>query len=84
MFHQSDYSSDAAVLLEAAVDHAPVQLINYLALGNVYAVLADYNRSVANYDVVLKLQPGLDNVITAKYAILCHRNLGESLITLHE
>ncbi|KAF5282200.1 hypothetical protein FQR65_LT02897 [Abscondita terminalis] len=84
IFHQARYAKDAAILLHAAVEHSPFQATNYIALGNVYAVLSDYNRSVACYDNVLKLQPELENVATVKYATLCHKRLDSGLIQLHE
>lgn len=84
IFHQARYPKDAAILLHAAIEHAPLQPANYLALGNVYATLSDYNRSIACYDNVLKLQPGLENVVTTKYATLCHKRLDRGLIELHE
>lgn len=84
IFHQSRLSKDAAILLHAAIDHNPYQAKSYLALGNVYAVLADYNNSVNCYDNFLKLQPGIEDVITAKYATLCHKKLESGLLKLHE
>ncbi|XP_031341481.1 tetratricopeptide repeat protein 17-like isoform X2 [Photinus pyralis] len=84
IFHQARYPKDAAILLHAAVEHAPFQATNYIALGNVYAVLSDYNRSVACYDNVLKLQPDLEDVATTKYATLCHKRLDSGLLQLHE
>ncbi|KAF5282029.1 hypothetical protein FQA39_LY00553 [Lamprigera yunnana] len=84
IFLQARYAKDAAILLHAAVEHSPFQASNYIALGNVYAILSDYNRSIACYDNVLKLQPELENVATVKYATLCHKRLDSGLIQLHE
>ncbi|XP_018331207.1 tetratricopeptide repeat protein 17 isoform X2 [Agrilus planipennis] len=84
IFHQSHNHKDAAILLHAAIDHAPAQPLNYLALGNVYAALTDFNRSVACYDNVLRLQPDYDIVATVKYATLCHKKLETLLSQLHD
>lgn len=84
ILHQSRNSEEAAILLHAAIDHDPFQASNYLALGNVYAVLANYNRSIHCYDNYLKLQPGFEDVVNAKHAILCHKKLERGLLQLHE
>lgn len=84
ILHQSKHSKEAAILLHAAIDHDPYQAVNYLALGNVYAVLANYNRSINCFDNFLKLQPGLEDAINAKHAILCHKKLENGLLQLHE
>jgi hypothetical protein len=44
IFHQSRLPAEAAIILHAAVDHAPLVAPNYFLLGNVYAILGDYNR----------------------------------------
>lgn len=84
IFHQARYPGEAAIILHAAVDHAPHQPANHFALGNVYAVLSDYNRSVACFDNFLKLRPGLQEAITSKFATICHRKLEKGLLDLHE
>ncbi|PNF37345.1 hypothetical protein B7P43_G00484 [Cryptotermes secundus] len=84
IFHQSRFSAEAAIILHAAVDHAPLMAPNHFLLGNVYAVLGDYNRSVACYDNAVKLKPGMDQVIRTKHSVLCHRKLEKGLLDLHE
>jgi hypothetical protein len=44
IFHQSRFPAEAAIILHAAVDHAPLMAPNHFLLGNVYAILGDYNR----------------------------------------
>lgn len=84
IFHQGRHSRDAAIILHAAVDHAPQEPIHYQALGNVYAVLAEYNRSISCYENVLKLRPTVRDVSHAKSAVLCHQRLESELMELHK
>ncbi|XP_067009164.1 tetratricopeptide repeat protein 17 [Anabrus simplex] len=84
VLHQARASSEAAVVLHAAVDHAPMEASNHLALGTVYAALGDYNRSVSCLDNALKLQPGLEVAARIKHAVVCHRKLEHGLLELNE
>lgn len=84
VFHQARRHQEAAIILHAAVDHAPTQLLHYYALGNVYTVLAEYNRSLACYSNILKLDPNMQEAATLKHAILCHQKLERELLGLHE
>ncbi|XP_044749368.1 tetratricopeptide repeat protein 17 [Coccinella septempunctata] len=78
VLHQARDSEDAAELLLAAIDLAPDQPIHLLALGNVYASLAEYNKSIIYYDKYLKVRPDQD-VIANKYAALCFWKLENDL-----
>nr|XP_022913333.1 tetratricopeptide repeat protein 17 [Onthophagus taurus] len=84
IFHITKHSKEAALILHAAIDHAPYEPMNYLALGHVYTMLADYNRSVLCYDNVLKLKPDYQDVITVRHATLCRQKLENGLMSLHE
>ena len=44
IFHQAHYPAEAAIILHAAVDHAPLIAQSHFLLGNVYAILGDCNR----------------------------------------
>jgi hypothetical protein len=44
IFHRARFPAEAAIILHAAVDHAPLMASSHFLLGNVYAVLGDYNR----------------------------------------
>jgi len=44
IFHQAHYPAEAAIILHAAVDHAPLMAQSHFLLGNVYAILGDCNR----------------------------------------
>ncbi|XP_069702487.1 tetratricopeptide repeat protein 17 isoform X1 [Periplaneta americana] len=84
IFHQARFPAEAAIILHAAVDHAPLMAQSHFLLGNVYAVLGDYNRSIACYDNAMKLRPSLDQVTRTKHSVLCHRKLEKGLLDLHE
>ena len=74
---------DAAIVLHSAVDHDPVQHISHLALGNVYAALGDYTRSLACYENVLSLNPGHVRAQQLKHALLCHKKIESGLLEIH-
>ncbi|KAK6619738.1 hypothetical protein RUM43_012498 [Polyplax serrata] len=74
---------EAAIVLHSAVDHDPVQYITHLALGNVYAALGDYSRSLACYDNVLSLSPGNVRALQLKHALLCRKKLESGLLEIH-
>lgn len=78
VLHQARDSEDSAELLLAAINLAPDQPIHLLALGNVYASLAEYNKSIVYYDKYLKVRPDQD-VIANKYAALCFWKLENDL-----
>lgn len=84
IFHQAHFPAEAAIILHAAVDHAPLMAQSHFLLGNVYAVLGDCNRSVACYDNALKLQPSMEQVTRTKHSVLCHRKLEKGLYDLYE
>uniref|UniRef100_A0A1B6E4T7 Tetratricopeptide repeat protein 17 n=1 Tax=Clastoptera arizonana TaxID=38151 RepID=A0A1B6E4T7_9HEMI len=83
LLQQARYPAEAAILLHAAVDHAPKQPIAHFALANVYAILGDYNRSIACYDNALSLKPRWAAAERNRFAVLCHRKLEGSLYQLH-
>lgn len=83
-FHQAHRLKEAAIISHAAVDHAPTQPLPYYALGNVYTLLAEYNRSLTCYNNILKVQPSMQEVSTLRHAILCHQKLEQELLELHE
>jgi len=83
LVHQARCPAEAAILLHAAVDHAPHVASSHLALANVYAILGDYNRSIACYDNALKLQPHWTAAERNRFAVICHHKLENSLYQLH-
>ena len=44
ILHRSHYPSEAALVMHAALDHNDTNPVTHFTLGNVYAVLGDYNR----------------------------------------
>ncbi|KAL3267073.1 hypothetical protein HHI36_011213 [Cryptolaemus montrouzieri] len=78
LLHQARYSEDAAELLLKAAALAPDQPIHLLGLGNIYASLAEYNKSIIYYDKYLKVRPDQD-VIANKHAALCFWKLENDL-----
>uniref|UniRef100_A0A1B6GM84 Tetratricopeptide repeat protein 17 n=1 Tax=Cuerna arida TaxID=1464854 RepID=A0A1B6GM84_9HEMI len=83
LVQQARCPAEAAILLHAAVDHAPHAAASHLALANVYAILGDYNRSVACYDNALKLNAHWPLAERNRFAVLCHHKLENSLYQLH-
>ncbi|XP_011306782.1 tetratricopeptide repeat protein 17 [Fopius arisanus] len=84
ILHAAKHSAEAAIVLHAAIDYAPTQSHQHLALGHVYAILGDYNRSIACYDNSLKLTPSMEQAKQAKFVILCCQSLEKSLGALHK
>ncbi|CAG5102000.1 Similar to ttc17: Tetratricopeptide repeat protein 17 (Danio rerio) [Cotesia congregata] len=84
ILHAAKYSAEAAIVLHAAIDYAPTQSHQHLALGHVYAILGDYNRSLACYDNSLRLTPSMEQAKQAKFVILCCQSLTEALTALHK
>ncbi|XP_075214285.1 tetratricopeptide repeat protein 17 isoform X2 [Lycorma delicatula] len=74
--------AEAAILLHAAVDHAPHRPLSHYALATVYAVLGDYNRSVACYDNALRLRPDWTTAQKIRSTVLCHHKLESALYSL--
>lgn len=70
VLHQARHSEDAAKILLSAVKLAPDQPAHFLALGSVYASMAEYHKSIVYYDKYLKIKPDQD-VIAMKHAALC-------------
>lgn len=83
ILHAARQSAEAAIVLHTAINYAPDQSRQHLALGNIYATLGDYKRAIACYDNCLKLSPNMQQAHTAKHAILCHQKIEETLTTLH-
>ncbi|XP_043289555.1 tetratricopeptide repeat protein 17 isoform X2 [Venturia canescens] len=76
------HSAEAAIVLHTAIDHAPNESHQYLALGHVYAVLGDYNKSLLCYDNTLKIAPKMEQAKLARHVVLCHQRLDTSLLVL--
>merc|ERR1719474_439791 len=84
VLHQSQRPEDAAIVLEMAIDFEPLNSVAHYTLGNVYAVLMQYNKSVESFDYALRLSDNLPWVRKRRAAVLCHQKLEKSLENQHE
>ncbi|KAF4520839.1 hypothetical protein B566_EDAN007135 [Ephemera danica] len=84
ILHQARRSAEAAIVLHAAIDHAPRDAISHWTLGNVYTVLGDYTRAVACLDNAIQLDPSLEEVKITKHSVLCHSKVGQALSELKD
>ncbi|XP_039280772.1 tetratricopeptide repeat protein 17 isoform X2 [Nilaparvata lugens] len=82
LLQRAQLRPEAAILLHAAVDHAPNRPLSHYALATVYAGLGDYNRSVACYDNALRLRPNWVPAQRIRSSVLCHRKLDSALQSL--
>lgn len=83
VLHRAHLSEEAAIVVHAAVDTAPDNAICHFTLGNVYAVLADYNKSVVCFENTLKVQPDFQNARQRLHAVHCHSKLEAALEAQH-
>ncbi|XP_063907336.1 tetratricopeptide repeat protein 17 isoform X2 [Zophobas morio] len=84
ILHKSGRSSEAALMLHTATEYAPKQALHYLALGNIYFAMGDYNNSITYYDKFLELEPEHNDVNAIKQATLCFSKLETHLIDFQE
>ena len=70
VLHQSQRPEDAAIVLEMAIDFEPLNSVAHYTLGNVYAVLMQYNKSVESFDYALRLSDNLPWVRKRRAAVL--------------
>ena len=57
---------------------------HHFTLGNVYAVLGDYNKSSICYENALTLLPTYEAAVDRWHAVLCHRKLEKALENQHK
>ncbi|XP_063823729.1 tetratricopeptide repeat protein 17 [Ostrinia nubilalis] len=79
ILHRSKKTSDAIVVLGAAVDHDPEYHTSHFILATAYAVLGEYNNSLKHLDESLKINPDFDLGINYRYGMLCHIALGQRM-----
>ena len=60
------------------------QAKHHYTLGNVYAVLGDYNKSSICYENALTLLPTFEAAVDRWHAVLCHRKLEKALENQHK
>ncbi|XP_071122223.1 tetratricopeptide repeat protein 17-like isoform X6 [Mytilus edulis] len=83
ILHRARYSNEAAVVVHAALDVSKELNVNHFTLGNIYAVLAEYNKSIICFENTLRIQPDFDAAAKRKHAVLCHAKLEEALEAQH-
>lgn len=84
VLHHAGKSEDAAVVISAAVDLMPNDPMLYYTLGNVYAALTEFNKSVEAFDAALELQPDFEAASLRRHAVICHRKLENALETQYD
>ncbi|XP_068117922.1 tetratricopeptide repeat protein 17 [Hyperolius riggenbachi] len=89
VLHRAHYSADAAILVHAALDVSPAldvstdALLSHYTLGNIYAMLGEYNHSVLCYDRVLESRPFFYEADKRRKAVLCQQKLEQKLEAQH-
>ena len=68
VLHRAHFSADAAVVVHAALDDSDF-FTSYYTLGNMYAMLREYNPSLLCYDHALQAKPGFEQAIKKRHAI---------------
>ncbi|XP_072905767.1 tetratricopeptide repeat protein 17 isoform X1 [Hemitrygon akajei] len=83
VLHRAHFSADAAILVHAALDVSTDFLTSHYTLGNIYAMLGEYNHSVLCYDQALLIRPGFEHALKRKHAVLCQQKLEQKLEAQH-
>ncbi|KAK3594378.1 hypothetical protein CHS0354_032887 [Potamilus streckersoni] len=83
VLHRAKYSNEAAIVVHAALDISKELNVNHFTLGNIYAVLGEYNKSVICFENTLKIQPDFEAAAKRKHAVLCHAKLENALEAQH-
>ncbi|CAL8352606.1 unnamed protein product [Merluccius merluccius] len=83
ILHRAHFSADAAILAHAALDLSSDLFTCHYTLGNIYAMLGEYNHSVLCYEQALQVQPGLEQALRRKHAVLCQQKLEQRLEAQH-
>uniref|UniRef100_A0A673XR87 Tetratricopeptide repeat domain 17 n=1 Tax=Salmo trutta TaxID=8032 RepID=A0A673XR87_SALTR len=83
ILHRAHFSADAAIVAHAALDLTSNLLTSHYTLGNIYAMLGEYNHSVLCYEQALQAQPGFEQALRRKHAVLCQQKLEQRLEAQH-
>ncbi|XP_061594998.1 tetratricopeptide repeat protein 17 isoform X1 [Cololabis saira] len=83
ILHRAHFSADAAILAHAALDLTSELFTSHYTLGNIYAMLGEYNHSVLCYEQALQAQPGFEQALRRKHAVLCQQKLEQRLEAQH-
>uniref|UniRef100_A0A8C2W9A5 Tetratricopeptide repeat domain 17 n=1 Tax=Cyclopterus lumpus TaxID=8103 RepID=A0A8C2W9A5_CYCLU len=83
ILHRAHFSADAAILAHAAMDLTSDLFTSHYTLGNIYAMLGEYNHSVLCYEQALQAQPGFEQALRRKHSVLCQQKLEQRLEAQH-
>uniref|UniRef100_A0A8C4QFM1 Tetratricopeptide repeat domain 17 n=1 Tax=Eptatretus burgeri TaxID=7764 RepID=A0A8C4QFM1_EPTBU len=83
VLHRGHFSADAVIVVHAAVDVAVDTVTSHYTLGNIYAMLGEYNHSVLFYQQALMLQPWFKAAAQRRHAVLCQQKLEHKLEAQH-
>ena len=86
VLHQALKTEEAAQALEAAVEADPSNIVGHYTLGNVFAVLMQYNKSIQHFDMAVSLsgdKEDLEWVRKRGAAVKCHKKLEMALEAQH-
>ncbi|XP_072554336.1 tetratricopeptide repeat protein 17 [Paramormyrops kingsleyae] len=83
VLHRAHFSADAAILAHAALDLTADLFTSHYTLGNIYAMLGEYNHSVLCYDQALQARSGIEQALRRKHAVLCQQKLEQRLEAQH-
>ncbi|XP_034040612.1 tetratricopeptide repeat protein 17 [Thalassophryne amazonica] len=83
ILHRAHFSADAAILAHAALDLTSDLFTSHYTLGNIYAMLGEYNHSVLCYEQALQARPGFEQAVRRKHAVLCQQKLEQRLEAQH-
>uniref|UniRef100_A0A0B7BGE5 Tetratricopeptide repeat protein 17 n=1 Tax=Arion vulgaris TaxID=1028688 RepID=A0A0B7BGE5_9EUPU len=83
ILHRARFSNEAAILVHAALEVSKELNVNHFTLGNIYAVLGEYNKSIICFENTLKIQPDFEAASKRKHAVLCHSKLEMALEAQH-
>uniref|UniRef100_A0A8K9XS83 Tetratricopeptide repeat domain 17 n=1 Tax=Oncorhynchus mykiss TaxID=8022 RepID=A0A8K9XS83_ONCMY len=83
ILHRAHFSADAAIVAHTALDLTSDLLTSHYTLGNIYAMLGEYNHSVLCYEQALQAQLGFEQALRRKHAVLCQQKLEQRLEAQH-
>ncbi|KAL4224492.1 Tetratricopeptide repeat protein 17 [Mactra antiquata] len=83
VLHRAQKSNEAAIVVHTAIDVSRELNVNHFTLGNIYAVLGEYNKSVICFENTLRLQPDFEAAAKRKHAVICHAKLEMALEAQH-
>lgn len=84
VLHRSHRSEDAVIVLKNAININPSNPGSYFTLGNVHAILAEYDLAAAAFEKAVSLDPTFTQSQLRLHAVKCHQQLDRALRAQHE